>query len=107
MFRREGDENVRDTSLAVPCGVKVSCGRGGRGWDVRAEESVRFGVSDDSTVVDDSNCGVLDGCMPSAPRVEGEVSTHKDLSVGIQGFAIDQCSHMRTAGWACLCYIDY
>ena len=58
MFRREGDENVRDTSLSVPLGVEVPCGRGGRGWDVRAEKSVRFGVSDDSTVVDDHNCGV-------------------------------------------------
>ena len=99
MFRREGDENVRDASLSVSLGVEVPCGRGGRGWDVRAEESIGFGVSDDSTVVDDRNSGVLDGCMPSAPRVKGKVSTHKDLSVGIQSFTIDECSHMRTAGW--------
>ena len=99
MFCREGDENVRDASLSVSLGVEVPCGRGGRGWDVRAEESIGFGISDDSTVVDDRNSGVLDGCMPSAPRVKGKVSTHKDLSVGVQGFTIDECSHMRTAGW--------
>ena len=99
MFCREGDENVRDASLSVSLGVEVPCGRGGRGWDVRAEESIGFGISDDSTVVDDRNSGVLDGCMPSAPRVKGKVSTHKDLSVGVQRFTIDECSHMRTAGW--------
>ena len=52
-----------------------------------------------SLIVDDRNSGVLDGCMPSAPRVKGKVSTHKDLSVGVQRFTIDECSHMRTAGW--------
>ena len=83
MFRWEGDENVWDKSLAVPSVIEISCGRGGRGRDKQAEESIRFGVSDDSTVVDDRNCGVLDGCMPSAPRVEGEMGTHKDLSVGV------------------------
>ena len=79
--------------------MEISCGRGGRGRDKRAEESIRLSVSDDSTVVNDRNCGVLDGCMPSAPRVEGKVSTHKNLSVGIQRFTIDECSHIRSAGW--------
>ena len=83
MFRWEGDENVRDESLAVPCVMEIPCGRGGRGRDERTEESIRFGISYDSTVIDDRYCGVLDGCMPSAPRVKGKMSTHEDLSVGV------------------------
>ena len=76
MFRWEGDENVRHTSLAVPCGVKIPVGRGGRGRDERTEESIRFSIGDDSTVFDDGNCGFLDGCVPGAPRIEGKMCTH-------------------------------
>ena len=60
MFRWEGDENVRDESLAVPLGVEIPCGGSGRGRDERTEKSIRFGISYDSTVIDDCDCGVLD-----------------------------------------------
>ena len=83
MFRWEGDENVGDTSLAVSLGVKIPCRRGGRGRDERTKESIRFGIGDDTTVIDDRYCGVLDGCVPSAPRIKRKMCTHEHLSVRI------------------------
>ena len=79
---------MRMSEPGGPLGVKIPCRRGGRGRDERTEESIRFGVSDDTTVVDDRYCCVLDGCVPSAPRIKGKMSTHEDLPWGSKGLPL-------------------
>lgn len=87
------DEEVWYEPLPIPGAVKIAIDCSGCGRDEWAEESVRFGVGNDSTVIDDGLESCFNMRVPGPPRIEGETRAHQHLAKSVEWFAQNHLSN--------------
>ena len=89
---------VRNKALPVPGVLEIPSISCSSGRNMGTEEAIGFWVCYDTTVIDDTFGGGLDGVVSCPPRIKWESCTHEDFAMFVQWFVGNHFSNKGRAG---------